>query len=67
MHPLLRVLGTVCDNCPFCNYARSHPETFVAKVYEWHGKWCPAWKAQKEIEEARAPEGARPDAGPPRP
>jgi hypothetical protein len=25
----------------------------IGKIMVWHGKWCPAWKAQKEIERVR--------------
>jgi hypothetical protein len=53
MHPLRKALGTICDHCPLCNYARRHPGGRLEKYYEWHGKWCPAWQAQKEIEAAR--------------
>lgn len=53
MHPVRKALGTICDHCPFCNYARLHPDSAIAKYYDWHGKWCPAWQAQKEIEAAR--------------
>ena len=64
MHPVSKLLGTVCDHCPLCNYARSHPDTFISKAYEWHGRWCPAWKAQKEIDEGRR-EGHEADEGAP--
>ena len=53
MNSIKRVLGHVCDNCPFCNWARNHPDTSIGKLMEWHGKWCPAWKGQKEIAEER--------------
>ena len=49
MNRFRRSLGKVCDNCPLCNYARGNPETLVGKVMIWHGKYCPAWKAQQEI------------------
>jgi hypothetical protein len=49
MNRFRRSLGKVCDNCPLCNYARGNPETVVGKVMIWHGRYCPAWKAQKEI------------------
>ena len=49
MNRFQRSLGKICDNCPFCNHARSHPETLFGKVMSWHGNYCPAWKAQQEI------------------
>jgi hypothetical protein len=67
MHPVRKVLGTVCDHCPVCNYARKHPDTLLGRYYEWHGKWCPAWQAQKEIaaaREATQKKEAEPEAGP---
>lgn len=53
MNRFARFLGTVCDECKLCRYARENPQTLVGKVMEWHGRWCPAWKAQKEIERER--------------
>tara|TARA_Y100000294_G_scaffold53884_1_gene50802 strand:- start:247 stop:438 length:192 start_codon:yes stop_codon:yes gene_type:complete len=53
MNPFKKALGHACDNCPLCNYARNHPETTVGKVMEWHGKFCPMWKGQKELEVMR--------------
>jgi hypothetical protein len=31
----------------------------VGKIMAWHGKWCPAWKAQQEIERERQQEAKR--------
>jgi len=31
----------------------------VGKIMAWHGKWCPAWKAQQEIERERRQEAKR--------
>jgi len=53
MNRLTRFLGTICDGCRFCRYARENPATLAGRVMAWHGKWCPAWKAQKEIEKER--------------
>jgi hypothetical protein len=49
MNRFQRTMGKICDNCPLCNYARRNPETPFGKVMSWHGKYCPAWKAQQEI------------------
>lgn len=46
-------LAKICDNCPLCNYARNKPETVVGRIMEWHGKFCPAWKAQAELAQQR--------------
>jgi len=53
MNSLKKALAHACDNCPLCKYARNHPETTVGKIMEWHGKFCPMWKGQKELEEDR--------------
>jgi hypothetical protein len=61
MHPVRVVLGTLCDHCPVCNYARKHPETLVGRYYAWHGKWCPAWKAQQELQATREAKSEKPE------
>ncbi|WP_041439865.1 hypothetical protein [Syntrophobacter fumaroxidans] len=54
MNRLTRTLGRVCNDCPLCRYARENPATLVGKLMNWHGKWCPAWKAQKLIAREQA-------------
>jgi len=54
MNRISRFLGNMCDECRFCQYARQNPQTPVGKFMAWHGKWCPAWKAQRLIEKERA-------------
>jgi len=46
-------LGKACDGCLLCRYARDNPATVIGKIMAWHGKWCPAWKAQQKIEHER--------------
>jgi hypothetical protein len=53
MNPLQRIMGKMCDTCPICTYARNNPETLMGRIWEWHGKWCPFWKAQKELQKER--------------
>jgi hypothetical protein len=31
----------------------------VGKIMAWHGRWCPAWKAQQTIELERQKEAKR--------
>jgi hypothetical protein len=31
----------------------------IGKIMAWHGKWCPAWKAQQVIESERQQEAKR--------
>ena len=59
MNRFQRTLGKICDNCPLCNYARRNPETPFGKVMSWHGKYCPAWKAQQEIAAERQEQDGR--------
>ncbi|MGA2223456.1 MAG: hypothetical protein ABSH41_03315 [Syntrophobacteraceae bacterium] len=54
-----RFLGKACDGCRLCRYARDNPATTIGKIMAWHGKWCPAWKAQQEIERERLQEAKR--------
>lgn len=54
MNRIAGFLGRVCDGCKLCQYARKNPETLVGKIMNWHGKWCPAWKARIEIEKERS-------------
>ena len=59
MNRFQRTFGRVCDNCPLCNHARKHPETSFGKIMSWHGKYCPAWKAQQEIAAEREEQKGR--------
>ncbi len=54
-----RLFGKACDGCRLCVYARDNPATIIGKIMAWHGKWCPAWKAQQEIERERQQEARR--------
>lgn len=53
MNKIQRFMGKMCDDCRLCQYARTNPETLFGRIMAWHGKWCPAWRAQKELEEER--------------
>ena len=53
MNPLQQFLGKACDGCLLCRHARENPATVIGKLMVWHGKWCPAWKAQQRIEYER--------------
>ena len=50
MNWFTRFLGQTCNNCRLCQYARENPHTLFGRLMAWHGKWCPAWKAQKQLE-----------------
>jgi hypothetical protein len=49
MNKLHRTLGTICDHCPLCAKARREPETVLGRIMAWHGRFCPAWKAQEHL------------------
>jgi hypothetical protein len=59
MNRFEQFLGKACDGCLLCKYARENPETITGKIMSWHGKWCPAWKAQQKIELERQQEAKR--------
>jgi hypothetical protein len=37
--------------------AVSQKSSLFGKIMNWHGKWCPAWKAQKQLETERQTTG----------
>jgi len=59
MNQFTRFLGKICNGCRFCRYARENPETLIGRIMAWHGKWCPAWKAQQEFERESQSKNAR--------
>jgi len=39
-----------CANCKMRLEAEKNPNSFKAKLWRWHTKWCPGWRAyQKEL------------------
>ncbi len=34
-----------CDNCALRKKADQKPNSFMARLWRWHTKWCPGWKA----------------------
>lgn len=34
-----------CENCSLRKKAEANPNNFWAKLWRWHTKWCPGWKA----------------------
>ncbi len=49
MNRVRKFMAVVCQGCFLCQYARKHPEGWFGKLMQWHGKWCPFWKAREEI------------------
>ncbi len=43
-------MASKCENCKWRASAEKNPQAFKSKLWFWHTKWCPGWKAyQKEI------------------
>jgi hypothetical protein len=43
-----KFMANTCESCPLCRYARNNPENWFGKLMDWHGRWCPFWKAWQE-------------------
>ncbi|MFA6028231.1 MAG: hypothetical protein WC969_00120 [Elusimicrobiota bacterium] len=48
MRRLKDFLADHCDGCTMCRFARDNPSHWFGKAMEWHGTWCPAWRAWKD-------------------
>ena len=41
-----------CGVCKLKQYADRKPKSIIGRIWLWHTKWCPGWKAyQKELAE----------------
>lgn len=41
-----------CESCYFRRYSERKPHSIVARLWRWHTKWCPGWKAyQRDLAE----------------
>ncbi len=41
-----------CADCPLRKRAEKNPNGLLYRLWKWHTKWCPGWKAyQKELAE----------------
>lgn len=36
--------GARCETCPMRIEAEKNPNTFKARLWRWHTKFCPGWK-----------------------
>jgi hypothetical protein len=34
-----------CENCRTRQKAEANPKTLMARLWRWHTRWCPGWKA----------------------
>jgi hypothetical protein len=46
-----KTLAAICSNCPICNHARAHPESWLGRVlhHPLHADHCPFWKAERDV------------------
>ena len=54
-------MGHSCEDCRLRAYAERKPNSLIARLWRWHTKWCPGWKAyQKRLKQ----EVQQPQQGP---
>lgn len=34
-----------CADCAFRRRAEAKPKSLIARLWRWHTRWCPGWKA----------------------
>jgi len=45
-----------CEKCAFRARAEARPGSFLARLWRWHTRWCPGWKAyQKSLAAPNTP------------
>lgn len=55
-----------CQACRFRAYAERKPTSIIARLWRWHTKWCPGWKAyQKSLAEQQCTAGDKTQEGTP--
>ncbi len=37
-----------CENCPIRKKAEAKPNSLLARLWRWHTRWCPGWKAYQK-------------------
>ena len=43
-------MAAKCETCGMRMRAEKNPKSIISKIWRWHTKWCPGWKAyQKEL------------------
>jgi hypothetical protein len=46
-----RIMGKevpMCADCPIRAKAEARPRSLIGRLWLWHTKWCPGWKAYQE-------------------
>lgn len=45
-----------CERCRLRAHARERPNSWKARLWRWHTRWCPGWKAyQRQRQEEGLP------------
>jgi len=34
-----------CEHCSWRARAEAKPRSFLARLWRWHTRWCPGWRA----------------------
>lgn len=43
-----------CETCAWRKKSEANPDKFLSKLWFWHTKFCPGWKAyQKSLQEGK--------------
>ena len=54
-------MASKCATCGWRRRSEEKPNSLMSRLWRWHTKWCPAWKAyQKELTEQQAQAQAQP-------
>jgi hypothetical protein len=49
-------MNSNCDHCKIRAKAEQKPNSFIGRLWRWHTKWCPGWKAyQNELAKINKP------------
>jgi len=47
-----------CEKCGMRLRAEKNPKSIMARIWRWHTKWCPGWKAYQRDLARKAAESA---------
>ena len=39
-----------CERCPLRRRAERKPNSLLARLWRWHTRWCPGWKAYQRAQ-----------------
>ncbi|MCK4342331.1 MAG: hypothetical protein KAY37_11480 [Phycisphaerae bacterium] len=45
-----------CEKCPLRSYSERKPKALITRIWRWHTKWCPGWKAYQKSQSEKRPE-----------